>query len=150
MLQFRAIMLRALYSCRVAVALLSAGPLAAHPPTPPLIGLEDREILVMLPHISEHFRPGTSYGGGYGDGMSRMAGRRVALRIAHHNGLHLVQNGWPMPLMGVDCYVMVVPVGLSVDAAVAQVSRDPKVVWSQPMAVYRAEGITVLMKSTPS
>lgn len=98
----------------------------------------DREILVMLRLAPPHYRPNSSYGGDYGDGASRTARRRIALRIAHRNRLELI-DGWPMPLVGVDCYVMRVPADITIEAAVAQVSKDPSVVWSEQMGAFRTE-----------
>jgi len=104
------------------------------------VGGESREILVMLRLAPDHFRPNASYGGDYGDSQANAARRRIALRIARRNGLALMQDGWPMPLMGIDCYVMQVPAGFALDDAIAGVSRDPQVAWSQPMQVYRTQG----------
>jgi len=97
----------------------------------------DREILVMLRLAPPHYRPNSSYGGDYGDGASRAARRRIALQIAHQNRFELI-DGWPMPLVGVDCYVMRVPADVTVETAIAQVSKDPSVTWSEPMRVFRA------------
>jgi len=121
--------------------LLAASAAAALPSRPvPPIGDESREILVMLRLTPDHFRPNASYGGDYGDGQASAARRHLAARIARRSGLALVQDGWPMPLMGIDCYVMRVPAGLAIDDAIAQVSHDPQVAWSQPMQVYRTQG----------
>ena len=99
----------------------------------------DRQILVMLKMAPPHYRPGGSYGGSYGDTTAMAARRRMAAGIARRNGLKLV-DGWPMPLIGVDCYVMRVPDGRAVDAAIAQVSKEPGVAWSQPLQTYQARG----------
>ena len=101
----------------------------------------DREILVMLKLTPPHFRPQGSYGGSYGDAQSSTARRRIAQQIARRNGLKLIES-WPMPLLGVDCYVMRLPVGLSVEAAIAQVTRHPMVSWSQPVHEYHGQGGT--------
>lgn len=114
--------------------------LAEQPASVAPVGNESREILVMLRLTPDHFRPNASYGGDYGDSQTSAVRRHIALRIAHKNRLALVQDGWPMPLMGVDCYVMRVPDGLTVDEAITDVSRDPQVAWSQPMQVYRTQG----------
>lgn len=98
-----------------------------------------RQILVMLKMASPHFRPGGSYGGSYGDTTAMAARRRLAAGIARRNRLELL-DGWPMPLIGVDCYVMRVPDGMTVDAAITQVSRERGVAWSQPLQVYQARG----------
>ena len=99
----------------------------------------DRKILVMLRLAPPHYRPNAGYGGDYGDGTSRTARRRIALHIAHRNRLDLI-DGWPMPLVGVDCYVMRVPADIAIKAAIAQVSKDPSVVWSEELGAFRAEG----------
>lgn len=102
----------------------------------------DRQILVMLKMAPPHYRPGAAYGGSYGDAAAMAARRRLAAGIARRNGLTLV-DGWPMPLIGVDCYVMRVPGGMAMDAAIAQVSKESGVAWSQPLQVYQARGSPV-------
>jgi hypothetical protein len=98
-----------------------------------------RQILVMLKVAPPHFRPGNSYGGGYGDTASLVMRKRTAEGIAHKNGFTLV-DGWPMPLLGVDCYVMRIADGDSIEAAITRVSRDSRVAWSEPMQLYQAMG----------
>jgi subtilisin family serine protease len=102
----------------------------------------DRRILVMLKMAPPHFRPGVAYGGSYGDAAAMAARRRVAAGIARRNGLTLV-DGWPMPLIGVDCYVMRVPDGMAMDAVTAKVSKESAVDWSQPLQTYQARGSPV-------
>jgi subtilisin family serine protease len=94
-----------------------------------------REILVMLRMPAPHLRPNARYSGSYDDRAALEARRRAASEIATENGLELVE-GWPMPLIGVDCYVMKVPDGRSIDEAIAQVSKHRLVAWSQPMQTY--------------
>jgi hypothetical protein len=98
-----------------------------------------RQILVMLKAPPQHFRPGSSYGGSYGDTASLAMRNRTARGIARKNGFTLV-DGWPMPLLGVDCYVMRVADGESIAAAIERVSRDPNVAWSEPMQLYQGMG----------
>jgi subtilisin family serine protease len=102
----------------------------------------DRQILVMVKHPPDHFRPNGAYGGSYGDDLARSARRRLARRIAHDYGLKLVDD-WPMPMMGLDCFVMAVTDSRSIAAAVEQVSRDSAVAWSQPVSLYRAQSAPV-------
>lgn len=98
-----------------------------------------RQILVMLRLPAPHFRPNTNYSGAYGDRASASARRRVAGAIARRNGLTL-EDSWPMPLLGVDCFVMRVPEGGAVDEMVTRLTNDPQVLWAQPMQLYRAQG----------
>ena len=99
----------------------------------------EQRILVMVRLAPEHFRPG-SYGSPYGDQQGQSERSRVAREIARKYGLKLVDN-WPMPMIGIDCFVMAVPRGLSPEAAAGEVSRDPKVSWAQPVGVYTARGV---------
>jgi subtilisin family serine protease len=99
---------------------------------------EAREVLVLVRLPPEHYRPGGGYGGAYGDDLSREAERRLAGRIAHAHGLTLVDD-WPMPLLGLDCFVMAAPATQTAEQAAEALSRDPGVAWSEPMHVYKAE-----------
>lgn len=101
----------------------------------------DRRILVMLDMPSDHYRPGLNYGstGGYGDAAAAGARRRLAARIAREQGLTLVDN-WPMPLLGIDCVVMVVPGDEPLAAVAARMSRLSGVAWSQPLNKFYAQG----------
>jgi hypothetical protein len=105
----------------------------------PSAAMPSRQILVMLKVPPQHFRPGAAYGGRYGDTAALAARRRTAESVAAKNGFSVV-DGWPMPLLGVDCYVMRLPQGMSIEAAVQQAARDPRVAWSEPMQVYQAQG----------
>lgn len=119
------------------MAMLAAVPAVASAPQTSA-STADRQILVMVRHPPDHYRPNGAYGGSYGDDLARSARRRLARRIAHDYGLRLVDD-WPMPMMGLDCFVMSVTDGRSAAAAVEQVSRDSAVAWSQPVSIYRAQ-----------
>jgi subtilisin family serine protease len=104
------------------------------------IGLDpNHQILVMVRHPPDHYRANGGYGGGYGDDLSRSARERLARQIAHRYGLTLVEN-WPMPMIGVDCFVMAVPEGLTPTAAAQQVSHDANVSWAEPVELYSTRG----------
>lgn len=111
--------------------------------------LPSRQILVMLKTPPQHFRVGGGYTatGRYGE-SALVDVRRSAETVARKNGFTLV-DGWPMPLLGVDCYVMRLPNGESIDAAVERVSREPGVAWSEPMQLYEAEGAKNVRGSDP-
>ena len=112
-----------------------------------------RRILVMLKVAPEHFHVGEAYGtggaaGSYGNSKLWSAQRRTAESIARKNGFTVV-DGWPMPLLGVDCYVMSLSSEVSVEAAVAQVSRDARVEWSEPVQLYEAQGASGQRSADP-
>lgn len=107
----------------------------------------DHEILVMLRMPPEHFSPDTSYGGAYGGGDARGARRRFAQQRAQANGLDLVGD-WPMPLLGLDCYIMRVPDGTTPQDAAAALSQDPGIAWAQPLNTYRAQGAAPVVAAT--
>ncbi len=98
-----------------------------------------QQVLVLLRLPPEHFRPDADYGESYGRGLGHSARRRIAARLAREHGLTLVSD-WPLPFVGVDCYVMSVPMNQSPDAVAASISRDPDVAWSEPIRVYRGQG----------
>lgn len=97
-----------------------------------------REILVMVRHPPDHFRPGGNYGGGYGDALAQSERERLARQIAGRHRLTLVDQ-WPMPMIGMDCFVMAVPDGRSSAAAVEELSHDTAVAWSEPVGLFTTQ-----------
>lgn len=96
------------------------------------------ELLVMLRLPPDHYRPGADYNDTYGAGMARAARRRVAERLAAAHGLTLVKD-WPMPLLGLDCFVMRLPDGRSPQDEAAKLSAEPGVAWAEPVRAYHGE-----------
>jgi subtilisin family serine protease len=99
----------------------------------------ERQILVMIRQPPDHYRPTADYSGAYSDQIGERARKRLARRIARQYGLALADN-WPMPMIGVDCFVMLVPDGRTTADAAGQVSRDSDVEWAQPVAFFGAKG----------
>jgi hypothetical protein len=97
---------------------------------------DTRDLLVMLRMPAAHYRPNGRYRGNYGDSAAQTARTRIARGIASAHGLELVES-WPMPLIGVDCFVMRVPPGRPVEEVVELLSRNEQVAWSQPLHTYR-------------
>ena len=95
----------------------------------------DHEILVMVAHPPSHYRANGTFGGGYGDGLALSARARLAREIARRHGLTFVSD-WPMPDIGVDCFVMAVPSAGSTKAAAELLSHDADVAWAEPMQLY--------------
>lgn len=100
-----------------------------------------RQVLVMLQLPKAHYRPDGSYAGTYGEGVGRQSRQQVAQSLAEAHQLEM-RSEWPMPLAGVDCFVMRLPTGdTRSPAQVAEaVSADKRVAWAQPVSVYRAQG----------
>jgi len=126
---------RALLRSALAGALLLIGlvPLRAETGAP-----AERQIMVMLRLAPPHLRTGADYGGGYGDDAAGGGRQRVAARLARAHGLTLMTN-WPMPVLGVDCFIMAVPDARSTEQAAEEVARDPGVEWSEPVTLYAAQ-----------
>ena len=98
----------------------------------------EQQVLILLRLPPTHFRPNANYSDSYGDGASRAARKRIAGRIARDHGLQLL-TGWPMPLLGLDCFVLRVPQGQSPEQVAQALNRDRAVEWSEPMHVYAAQ-----------
>ena len=96
-------------------------------------------MLVLLDIPAPHFRPDGNYAGGYVDPAARSARRRTVNALARSYGLRLVTD-WPLPALGVDCYVLDVPATQRPDAVAERLSREPRVAWAQPMNVFRPQG----------
>ena len=101
----------------------------------------DRRILVRLDLAPEHYRPAADYGaaGGYGDASAEAARHRLAARIAREQGLKLADN-WPMPILGIDCVIMIVPEGRSPEDVTRKLSKLSGVAWSQPLHEFETQG----------
>jgi subtilisin family serine protease len=99
----------------------------------------EQQILVLLNLPPPHFRPDGNYASGYSDAAGGSTRRRVAAALARSNGLSLAAD-WPLPILGVDCYVMAVPPPRHADDVAALLARDPRVAWAEPMNVYRSLG----------
>lgn len=103
-------------------------------------GMPATKILVMVRMPPPHFRPDAGYGDGYRGAPAREARRRIAADIARTHRLN-IEDDWPMPELGVECYVMKLPQGASarnVVEVVEQISRDARAAWAQPMQTFRA------------
>ena len=100
---------------------------------------ERARLLLMLPLAPPHFRPDASYGGQYGDDAGRIARRRIAADLAARHGL-VLREDWPMPAIGVDCFVLELPAGAEPAPIAAQLQRDPRVAWVQAVQRFEALG----------
>lgn len=113
------------------LALLAACALA-----PCAAAAEQVQVMVMLNLPAPHFRADASYSGTYRNDSGRTARRRVASELAKKHGLKLVSD-WPMPVLGVDCYVMALPDGGDVVRMSALLAKDSRVEWAQPVNEFK-------------
>ena len=99
-----------------------------------------QQVLVMLRAAPHHFQPATAYGGGaYRTAGDEVAGRRIANQLAREHGLELVDD-WPMPALGVNCFVMRVVNGDSPSAMAAVLAHDARVESAEPMQWFHVLG----------
>ena len=133
----------------LALGLAAAHAAPAPPPAADAVQSEAREILVMLRIPPDHYRPNASYGGDYGDPFTINARRRLAERIAHRYGLEFVGDGWQMPLLGLDCYVMRVRQEETLETAMKRVAHAPEVAWTEPMHVYQTQAGSAAFEDDP-
>ena len=96
-----------------------------------------QQVLVLLNMPAPHFRPDSFYSGGYSDSAGRSARRRTAAALARSYGLQMATD-WPMPALGLDCYVMDVPANLRPVEVAQQLSLEPAVAWAQTMNLFRS------------
>ena len=96
----------------------------------------DHQVLVMLRAAAPHFRPDVSYTGGYDAAVGRAAQMRVAKSLANEHELTIV-NGWPMPALGVECFVMQARDSASIEQLITRLAADPRVESVQAMNLFR-------------
>ena len=96
---------------------------------------ESRQLLVMLHLPPQHYQPDTAYAGRYPNDSGHAARRRAAEELAEAYDLKLVDS-WPMPVIGIDCYVMEQRAVAPIEQTLAALSRDARVVWAQPMNTF--------------
>ena len=99
----------------------------------------ERQILVMLRQAPPHFRADASYNGSYDAWPGRAARQRTAAQIAAEHHLKLVAD-WPMPALGVDCFVMEVATQELAAPQAAQLALDPRVESAQTVKLFHVLG----------
>ena len=120
----------------LAALLLACGLSQAAAGAPPAQA-EEARVMVMLSLPAPHFRAGATYSSTYRADPGRAARRRIAQDLADTHGLKLVAD-WPMPVLGVDCYVLALPAGAEAGRVATVLANDARVEWAQPVASFRA------------
>jgi subtilisin family serine protease len=95
------------------------------------------QLLVMLRAPAVHDRPDAGYVSDYGPAPGHAARARTARRLAAAHGLQ-VRGDWPMPALGVDCYVLQAPSAAAVASAVEALTHDPRVESVQAVQDFQA------------
>ena len=95
-----------------------------------------REVLVMLRLPAPHYRPDSDYLGGDARQAGSAGRQRTAEELAARFRLRLV-GSWPMPALGVDCFVMEAPENLPLEPLIESMSLDARVESVQAVNLFR-------------
>ena len=125
-----------LVACLAAVA----APAVAGGPVQAADSLAHRQVLLMLRVPVAHYRPDASYGNDYADAPGRLARRRTAGALARAHGLSL-HDEWPMPALGVDCFVLDAADADAAARGAMALASDPRVESAQPMQLFHTLGM---------
>ena len=93
------------------------------------------QIMVMMELPPNHIQAGSSYSAGYGNARQKAIRKRLGNSIAKQYGIKLIDN-WPMPLIGVDCFIMSVPAKIKLDHLMNKITADKRISWVEPMEDY--------------
>lgn len=112
---------------------------------------ERQKILVMIEQPPNRLRPGAAYSSGYGSAQTKAARERLGRALAKKYGFTFVEL-WPMPLIGLDCFIVEYSKNYTADEAAKMMSSDPAVEWAEPMEVYEtlASAADPLTKLSPT
>ena len=129
----------------LALLLCLAWPAQSQPRDEPV---DTRSVLLMLRLPSAHYRPDAAYGGGY-NGAGHVSRRRLASALAREHALTLRED-WPMPALGVDCFVLVAVDAAAAVRAAQALASDPRVESAQPMQRFHTLGEDPLVAVQPA
>ena len=101
--------------------------------------IAQREVLLMLRIAPAHYRPDASYGSDYQNAPGRVARQHVADELARAHGL-LLHDEWPMPALGVDCFVLDAPDRAAALREAQALAADPRVESAQVMQLFHGLG----------
>jgi hypothetical protein len=110
--------------------------------------VEASSVLLMLRLPGTHYRPDAAYGAGY-NGAGEVSRRRLARTLAREHALELRED-WPMPALGVDCFVLVAADAKAAARAAQALANDPRVESAQPMQLFHTLGEDPLAAVQPA
>lgn len=99
---------------------------------------ESRKILVMIEQPANRLRPGAAYASGYGSAQTKAGLERQGRAIAKDVGLRFVEV-WPMPVLGLNCFVLEITNSRSTQEVIELVERQPSVQWAEGMELYEVK-----------
>ena len=100
-----------------------------------------RQVLLMLKVAPAHYTPGGNYGSDYINAPGRVARRHLAGEIAREHGL-VLRDEWPMPALGVDCFVLDASDHAAAVRQASVLAADPRVESAEAMQVFHVLGTT--------
>ncbi|HZP92679.1 MAG TPA: S8 family serine peptidase [Burkholderiales bacterium] len=108
--------------------------------SPPPAAAPGRQVLLMLREsATRHYRPGAIPLAAYANGSASSKQLKTARELAGEYDLRLLAN-WPMPSIGVRCFLAGVGPGRVVGEVASRLANDPRVESSQPVQVFHALG----------
>jgi subtilisin family serine protease len=100
----------------------------------------DRQILVMLRERPvQHYQPDTSRISQYGTGGAHAREQQTIRELAQQYDFRVLSD-WPMPALGVRCFLGEVPAGEVALEVVSRVAADPRVESAQVVELFRLMG----------
>lgn len=93
------------------------------------------QFLVLIRQPPARFSGDSAYGSSYNNAKTRAVREKLGRKIAKMHDVSFV-GFWAMPAIGLDCLIMAVRDGQSVDVAANRVAKDRNVEWAQPMNLY--------------
>ena len=100
----------------------------------------DRQILVMLKESPvRHYLPGAVFLPAYGSGSAPSGQLKNVRDLAREYDFRLLSD-WPMPAIGVRCFLGEVPAGQVPKDVATRLAADPRVESAQPVQIFRALG----------
>lgn len=97
--------------------------------------ITSRQIMVMIEQPANHIRAGAGYSAGYGDARQKKLREKLGQKIAKKYGVKFLNN-WPMPILGIECFIMEIPADMDIDNIIGKVSTDKLVSWVEPVSDY--------------
>lgn len=99
------------------------------------LNVTSRQIMVMIEQPANHIRAGAGYSAGYGDARQKKLREKLGNKIAKKYGIRFLNN-WPMPILGIECFIMEIPEAIDMENIIGRVGSDKLVSWVEPVSDY--------------